>query len=209
MDRPERAEPRATRAPEPHGDLLEQELLRDGMLRGNVTVFEAPLLAVYRGPVRPKPGVVAMATGAWFALVFALCYVALPAFAEITGLHRTLLSTTPVAALSFGATAFVTAIGAALVRPTLSAATRDPVFAATAGGLLTWALVHNLADALRPFWAMSFTELGTFLVFNVIEMFLIGSMLASLTRSRAAAFALGSAWQVVSMGLFLTFWSLV
>jgi hypothetical protein len=190
-------------------DTFESELLRQDLVHGGVTVFEAPLLAVYRGPSRPRAGAMALATGAWFALVFALCYVALPAFAELTGLHRGLLSTTPVAAVSFGATAFVTAVGAALVRPTVSAAVRDPVLAATLGGFATWALVHNTVSALRPFWAMSFVELGTFLTFNALEMFLIGSMLASLTRSRVAAAALGAGWQVVSLGLFLTLWALV
>lgn len=184
-------------------DALEQELLR-----GGITPFEAPLLAVYRGPVRPTAGVMGGATLAWFALVFGLCYVALPAFAELTGLHRGLLSTAAVAGVSFGATSFVTAVVAALVRPTIDAA-RDPVLAATLGGLGAWGILHNTSPLLRHFWEMSLVELGTFLAFNVLEMFLIGAMLASLTRSRVAAFGLGAGWQVVSIGLFLTLWSLL
>jgi hypothetical protein len=190
-------------------DDLERDLLREQLVRGGVTAFEAPLLAVYRGASRPAAGPMMAATGAWFALVFALCYVALPAFGELTGLHRGLLGTTPVAALSFGATAFVTAVTAGIVRPSISGATRDPVLAATLGGLLVWGVVHNTSWLLRPFSAMSFVELGTFLTFNVIEMFLVGSMLASLTKSRVLAFGLGGTFQLVSLGLFLTLWRIL
>jgi hypothetical protein len=192
-----------TRAESFGRDELERELIF-----GGITPFEAPLIAMYRGPVRPRAGVMGVATLAWFALVFGLCYVGLPAFAELTGLHRGLLSTAPVAAVSFAATAGVTAVAAAAIRPTLDAA-RDPVLAATLGGLGTWAVVHNVTPYLRPFWDMTLVELGTFLSFNVLEMFLVGAMLASLTRSRLAAFGLGVGWQVVSLGLFLTLWALL
>lgn len=184
-------------------DALEQELAR-----GGITAFEAPLLALYRGPVRPSAGRMGAATAAWFALVFGLCYVALPALTEVTGLHRGLLQTAPVAALSFGATAFATAVAASVIRPTLDGA-RDPVAAATLGGLLSWAALHHSSALLRPFWAMGAVELATFLALNVLELFLVGSMLASLTRSRLAAFGLGAGWQVISVGLFLTLWALL
>ena len=138
--------------------------------------------------------------------VFGLCYLALPLAATSLGLYSDFWSQ-----LFFNLPAFVLAtgiasVGAMVARPTIKTdvrAARDPVIAAGVGGLLTWAIVHNLSSLLVPFAAMDLIELATFIGLNVIEMGLIGMMLASFTRSTVKAFALGMWFQLLVLGLIL------
>ncbi len=184
-------------------------------LEDELELLGAPLelrsasVPVYVPPnqVRRLPGgVMLSATAAWLGLVFGLCYVALPALFSVLGWNAGLLGALPLSALSFGGASLVTVVGASVLRPGIRLgvrASRDPVLSATAGGLLTWGLVHNTADVLRPFWSMGGTELATFLGANVLEMFLLGALLASFTRSRLLAFGLGGAFQFLALGLFV------
>lgn len=200
----------STRSREPSWDELELELR--ALQRAEDPVSSLPVYVPRHTPRRLKPGAMLGATASWLAMVFALCYVAFPAMMLVSGINRTLWMSTRVSVVSFGMTAFVVAVGAAIVRPTVrlgSVGPRDPVVSATLGGLGVWALIHNTSALLLPFWAMGPAELLTFVSANVVEMTLIGMMLASFTRSRAVALALGGGFQLVAMGLFLTLLSLL
>ncbi len=55
---------------------------------------------------------------------------------------------------------------------------------------------------------MGTAELATFVGLNIIEMSLIGMMLASFTRSITKAFALGMSFQLLVLGLILGLFAL-
>lgn len=158
---------------------------------------------------RPVPTSALMgAMAAWMAAVFGVCYVALPTLLSAVGWTWGVLDGVWFNLPSFVLASFVAIIGAAALRPTVRTdvtAPRDPVIAASAGGLLTWCVVHNMAPFLRHFDEFAALELVGFIFVNIVEMTLIGMMLASLTRSRAVAFGLGSAFQLLVLGLVLAF----
>ena len=97
----------------------------------------------------------------------------------------------------------VTVGGISMARPrvVVDASHREPALAATAGGLATWALLHNSLAFLVPFGEMSAPVLASFIAVNVLESALFGVMLASFVRSPGKAFALGAAFQALFMGL--------
>ncbi|MFT4628363.1 MAG: hypothetical protein ACI8PZ_007058 [Myxococcota bacterium] len=165
--------------------------------------FHMPLPA----PTTPQPIAAGKLTGAmatWFALILGVCYVAVPTARASVGLLDNLVGHMAFNIPAFVFTAFVVTIGAAVARPDVRLSTdspRDPVLAASAGGLLAWAVICNLSPILQPFWAMGAGELASFVAANVVEMGLIGMMLASFTRSAGKAFALGALFQVLMLGM--------
>jgi hypothetical protein len=149
------------------------------------------------------------AAAVWMMGVFGVSYVALPLFAEVTGLYRGLLYDLPADLVSFTAATLMLLFGVALVGPRVEVPldgkpSFDPVIAATSGSLAVWGVLHNTLPMLRHFDDMATPELATFLAFNVIESALIGMMLASFTRSRWKALALGAGFQLLLLGTWLS-----
>ncbi len=104
---------------------------------------------------------------------------------------------------AFAITLAVTVSGIAIARPKVSLETtrREPIIAATLGGLVPWAILHNILPSLIPFADMTAGSLISFLAVNVLESALFGAMLASFTRSPRRAFALGAGFQLLFMTL--------
>jgi hypothetical protein len=148
----------------------------------------------------------AMAGTTWMTMAFLVCYGLVPGIR--TGLSLSPLSAGHVltsAVLSLPA--FLTAMGLLGLlmmqrRPVvnLEQTKREPVVAAMVGGLLSWAILHNMLDGLTPFVHMGGAELISFVLANMFECSLFGVVLASLSTTRSGAFFLGASFQA----LFLT-----
>lgn len=186
---------------------------------GLKTIEEVREEAVSVGTTSPlvvdKPGVLAGAAAAWMSMTFLLCYVFLPLTRQAMGLRYTsapslmeegLMMAGSLAA--FGVALAVTIGGIAIAKPSVSLAPgrREPVIAATLGGLLPWVLLHNTLPSLIHFSEMGMGALLSFLAVNVLESAMFGVMLASFTRSPGKAFGLGVAFQMLFMtlGVILT-----
>lgn len=159
-------------------------------------------------PVRALGGAMA----AWLALTFGLCYVALPSLLAIVGLNTGVISGFWFSLPAFGMASLVAVIGALVARPRVRLdllGPRDPVLAATLGGLGVWAVVHNTSSLLVPFTQMGPLELASFLSLNVVEMGLLGMMFASFTRRPSVALAMGGGFQLLVLGLVLTLMTLL
>jgi len=176
--------------------------------------FDHPLAHVQfpsSKPVAINPRQLGSAMMVWMSMVFALCYVALPMTAANLGLYSGVWDSLWFNMPGFMLATFVAAIGAMVLRPTIKtdvAAARDPVIAAGLGGLLTWGIIHNTSSILVPFADMGVLELTTFVGMNVVEMGLIGMMLASFTRSTLKAFALGMWFQLLVLGMIVGLYAL-
>jgi hypothetical protein len=154
-------------------------------------------------PVRALGGAMA----SWLALVFGVCYVAMPALFAIVSLNSGVIGSLSYALPAFGMASLVAIVGALVARPTIRLDTfgpRDPVLAATVGGLAVWAVVHNSSSLLQPFLQMGPLELASFVALNVVEMTLLGMMFASFTRRSGVALAMGGGFQLLVLGLTLT-----
>lgn len=146
------------------------------------------------------------AVGTWFALIYALCYVVLPTAGAALGLYSNLVPNLIVNTIALAPAALITMALVAASQPTVVTnlrASRDPVIAATAGSLLAWLGLVETVDVVQPLSGMPWYEALTFLGFNIVEQGMLGMMLASFTRSPAKAFALGAAFQVLVLGLFV------
>ncbi len=157
-----------------------------------------------RTPQRVATAPLVSAMTGWFSLILLTTYVAAPLTRGAMGLLDNVAGHMLFNIPAFMLTAFVVTISAAVLQPAVRLhpdAPRDPVLAATGGGLLTWALLHNLSPLLQPFTQMTSPELLSFLAVNVVEMGLIGVMLASFTRSSMKAFALGALVQALMLGM--------
>ena len=162
-----------------------------------------------------KPGLIAGAAAAWMGVTFLLCYVLLPMTRQALGLRYTLSPSLFEEGLmlagslgAFAITLGVTVGAIAIKRPTVSLdpARREPILAATAGGLLPWLVLHNTLPTLIHFDEMSAGVLLSFIGVNILESALFGAMLASFSRSPGRAFALGAGFQLLfmSLGVILT-----
>lgn len=143
---------------------------------------------------------------AWMSVVFGVCYVGLPMLSAALGWYEGVLGGILFNLPSFLLATFVAVIAAAAANPKVRTdvrANRDPVISAAAGGLLTWLVVHNLSPFLKHFDQFASMELFAFVFMNVIEMTMIGMMLASFTRSKVAAFGLGVGFQLLVLGTVL------
>ncbi|GEM_PF-6997760 len=157
-----------------------------------------------------QPRELRRAAAAWMSATFALCYLALPTALTALGL-RPWAAGSPLADNArligdFGGFALVvlgTLAGLALLRPRIDVkrASHEPVLAATAGGLLTWGVLHSTLPWLMPFAEMGAAPLAAFVAVNVLESVLFGVMLGTFVRSRKAAFALGSAFAAALLSL--------
>ena len=142
----------------------------------------------------------------WATATFLLCYIALPIGYDIAGLRPlTLIWTLPGSILAFGFTWLLTT-AAMLTAASREGGVRvdldglggsDRIPAAMLGGLMVWGLLHNLLPGLMPFGTMSLSFLGVFLLSNILENALFGTILATLTKSRRSAFMAGAGFQTV------------
>ncbi len=155
-------------------------------------------------PVLAPTGRLLAAATVWATATFLLCYVAIPIGYSVMGLRAFVLPwVLPSHMLAFAFTWIVTT--AAM----LTLASRrggvdvdlhglggsDRIPAAMLGGLVVWGLLHNLLPGLMPFGAMSLSFLGAFMLANIVENALFGTLLATFTKSRRGAFAAGAAFQ--------------
>ena len=167
------------------------------------TTPHVPVVSPSQLPVRTLGGAMA----AWLSLTFGLCYVALPSMLAIAGLNTGVISGFWYSLPAFALAGLAATIGVLVARPRVEldlTSPRDPVIAATLGGLGVWALVHNTSSMLVPFTAMSPVELATFLGMNVLEMSLLGMMFASFTKRTSVALAMGGGFQLLTLGMALT-----
>jgi hypothetical protein len=174
------------------------------------TTFDEPLLvSSYTSSSAPRQVPAQALAGAvvtWLAIVYGLCYLALPLFASALGLHTVFIGNLVLNTLAFVPMALLTAGLVSAMRPevvTKASAPRDPVLAATAGSLLVWFGAHELSPLLSSITSMPVGEMLSFVTMNVVEAGMIGMMLASFTRSPLKAFALGAAFQTLLSAFFL------
>jgi len=207
-----------TRGPAPHADVQDRPV--DPLLEAPTThqppvTASAPAATVLPtvDPSVPRhvpTGALARAMGAWLLMVYLVCWVGLPlASVAITGSSGSLFVSGVLNAPVFLLATLVTVVAAAVANPTVVLATdtrRDPVVSAFAGGLLSWAVIHNVMPFLIPFAAMSTPGLAILVAINVVEMALVGMMLASFTRSHAVAFGLGAGLRWLIAGLLTLYW---
>ena len=174
----------------------------------SIVRVETDPLAGYldRRQARPIPArALVGAIAAWFGLVYAVCYVALPTTAAAFGLYSNLLPNLVVNTLTLIPAAGITMGLAALCQPEIVThlrAKRDPVIAATLGSFLVWLGLVETVDAIQPLTNMPWYEAFTFASFNLLESAMFGAMLASFVRTPGRAFALGAAFQLLLVGLF-------
>jgi len=175
-------------------------------------------LALLAGNTRPDearrlaPSELGSAVVTWLTVVFCVCYVVLPVGLSLFGVlpplfvFENLWYSLP----TFATAGFVAMAAILAFRPRIRLrGPRDPVFAATLGGLGIWALAENYAGPFVPFAMMSPVHLAGLVALNVLEMFLLGTMLASLTRSTPLAFVLGAAFQLLWCGIAMSIFALV
>ncbi len=143
----------------------------------------------------------ALATVAWMAAVCALTNVALPAAGSLVGAQWSLVAAIP-AVVAWATSAVVVACALLVLRPKVPAdGQRDPLLAATAGGLAVWVLASNALPVYQPFAALGWGELGWLTALNLLEMGLLGAVWASLTPRPTVAFALGAGFQLLVVGI--------
>jgi len=186
---------------------------------GLKTIEEVREEAVSLGTTSPlvvdKPGVLAGAAAAWMSMTFLLCYVFLPLTRQALGLRYGSAPSLVEEGIMLGGSlaafgvALATVVGGiALTKPkvSLEVSRREPVIAATLGGLMPWAILHNTLPSLVPFAEMGGGALLSFLAVNLLESAMFGVMLASFTRSPGKAFGLGFGFQILFMtlGVILT-----
>jgi hypothetical protein len=153
-----------------------------------------------RGQVAVPRQKLAAAATAWMMLVFGICYVAIPVSYQVVGLRESQLGFLPADLRALGLVWALVMGFIALARPQVRLDRRiDPVLPAMVGGLAAWGLLHNVLPFLTPFVAMPLPFLVAFVLANVLENGLFGAMLASLVRTRLAAFLLGALFQTVFM----------
>lgn len=188
--------------------------LRNAQTKDRATVFERGIPdadIVDRHFIVPKSKDLQKAAGAWMGLSFVLAYALLPFAAEITGLFPGLLAGFTAGAKGYALLTAAIVLGIHWLKPKVriprgeGAIESDPFIMATAGSLVTWAVLHNVLVGLTPFSMMTGGELASLGLINVVESGMIGLMLGSFVRGRVKAFALAAAFQAVLTGLFLYF----
>jgi hypothetical protein len=197
-----------TRVREPELDL---ELSEAALAR----VSELALLAARANPEearRVAPSELGSALVTWLTVVFCLCYVVLPVGLSLFGVLPAMFVFDNLwySLPTFAGAGFVAVASALAIRPRIRLrGPRDPVLAATLGGLGVWALAENFAGPFVPFGLMGTAELAGLVALNVVEMFLLGTMFASFTRSTSLAFLLGAAFQLLWCGVAMAIFALV
>ncbi len=153
----------------------------------------------------PAPAM-AGAVSSWFAIVFAVSYLALPALATALGLYSGMIANIVPNFLALATMGMVTTALAVMTRPrvvTNVRAARDPVIAAGLGSFLVWAGAQEFLPILQSLSAMPLFESLTFIGLNIVEAGLFGMMLASFARTPGRAFALGAAFQSLLLAFFI------
>ncbi len=163
-----------------------------------------------------RPVRLAGAAAVWMGGTFALCYVLTPLIRMGVGLSTqslsTLLLTSLSAAVALTGLWMLVALGLTIRGLFTRKNARSPAtpssigddhggrtVSATAGGLLSWAVLHSALPGLLGFGEMGPAELSAFVIMNVLESALFGVMLSSAAKTRKGAFGLG----VVFSGLLL------
>ncbi len=158
------------------------------------------------GPITAPVGRFIAASTIWAMATFALCYVAIPTGYALAGLRPFLLPwVLPgelVACLVTRAAASVWMLTRSVGKPGLEIAPHglaasDRIPAAMAGGLLVWGLMHNILPGLMSFGTMSMAFLGVFLLSNLVENALFGTILGTVTKTRRDAFVAGAMFQTM------------
>lgn len=158
-------------------------------------------------PIRRLSGAMA----AWLALTFGVCHVALPALAISLGVDAGVLGSFWYAMPAFALASLTAVIAVVAAGPAIRlhlTSPRDPVIAATLGGLGVAAVVQNTSGLVVPYSSLGPWELAAGLWLNVLEMSLLGMMFASFTRRIDVALALGGGFQLLVLGLALTLMTL-
>ena len=176
----------------------QQEVVeRAPVLDAHALLHESP---VKRGEVAVPREKLAAAATAWMLLVFSLCYIAIPAAFEAVHLRDSQLFLIPQKIQSLGIVWAGVMAFIAIGRPQVRLDGRiDPILSAAGGGLLVWAILHNVIPILEPFVRMPLDFLVAFVLANVVENVLFGAMLASFVKTKRAAFLLGGLFQLVLM----------
>lgn len=167
-----------------------------------------PAEAVRQLPIRSLGGAMA----AWLALTFGLCHVAMPAVGVALGVDAGVMAHFWYMMPAFALASFAAVVAAVAAGPRLrlhTSSPRDPVIAATLGGLGVAAVVQNTSALVVPYTALGPWELAAGLGMNVLEMSMLGMMFASFTRRASVALALGGGFQLVVLGLALTLMSIL
>ena len=134
---------------------------------------------------------------------FAICYLLLPLARVGLGLSAQTAGSVAVVAGSAALTLIglwmAATMGLIMRKPVVQLEDdhRDRALTATTGGLLVWAILHNVLPGLIPFGDMAGGEMLSFLGANIIESALFGVMLASVARTVRGAFTLGVLFQSV------------
>ncbi len=164
-------------------------------------------------PVRAPTGRFLAATTAWAAITFAICYIALPVVYYAFGLRPYALSH------NFGseAVAFAFAWSIALffiytkARATQGVhidfealVSSDRIPAAMVGGVLSWAVAHNTLPGLASFGEMPSLFFQVFLLANLFENALLGTVFASVATTRSNAFFVGFIFQALLTAIAVT-----
>jgi len=170
---------------------------------------EPPIIRSYTrssGPRTVPARALAGAISSWFAIVFAVCYLALPALATVLGLYSGMLPNLIPNTLAIGLMALITTSLAVATQPRIITnvmAKPDPVIAATLGSLIVWAGGQELLPQLQALTSMPLVESLTFIGINIVESTMLGMMLASFVRSPLKAAALGAGFQAFLLVLFM------
>ena len=191
-------------------DQIDADAVLLGMAReGSVEARVMAEVESSRAPMQAPTGRFLAAASLWAMATFALCYIAIPLGFTMGGLRPFMLFWTLPGELL----AFIFTWGATTAWMLTRAASReglkidphglaasDRIPAAMAGGLMVWGLLHNILPGLMSFGAMSMTFLGVFLLSNLLENALFGTILATVTRTRKGAFMAGALFQT-TLGL--------
>jgi hypothetical protein len=150
------------------------------------------------------------ASAVWMCITFWVCYVMLPIGASITGLYEGLLKNLWPAIPAFIGMLAATMLALQVVAPKVRVPRRDkvlvePYWAAMGAHFLTWMVLQNSLGGLRHFSDMNGLEALTLVGINLVESTLFGLMLGSYARKPGVAIALGVAFQVAFVGLWVLF----
>lgn len=202
---------RAARVPE---NVDAQAVLHEIALESDFEQHVTQQLARATAPVRAPKGRFIIASTVWALATFGICYVALPTgFALAGGSASVLPWRLPADFVAFGLSwtvvalwMWVRSIRTGTVRVDLQGlAASDRIPAAMAGGLLVWGVLHNTLPGLNTFETMSLAFLGFFLVANILENALFGTVLGAIARTRRGAFVAGA---LLQLSLILSAWIL-
>ena len=162
----------------------------------NEVEFEEVAPPTFSALAAPIPtATLTAATASWLALTFALCYAIIPTALTVTNLGGSAILGFWPQFPAFILAAIAATAGVAIAKPRidLHQPSRDPVLAATAGGLAMWFLLQN--TVLMPLALIGPWSALALVLANVVEMTLLGTMFASFTKRPLQAMMMGAGFQ--------------